>query len=713
MFARTCWKDLCPAGTMLALASRTTAKQCVLCSTAFLNGIHLGFVLPDPWVVVRTHHRSISRIRGIGSPLMETAPICAVPSWVTAIYSWQIQRFKDRSFPGRGPVWSLSQAALQRRGTNVIQRTSIESVKSTARSGRLFSRPLQQCPSPAVQMVALASKIRRSLPIDNERVAFLLVIVLSLVRRMLHCTQSVRQIQSFSSIQDARNCSSHPHFTDPSDTETLRAEFHFHCQSFPFRHFLSLVSCLTKGTKMLLALQLTSWQGDVSEEIWAVSTGVMSAFCQDMWLFRQSLIGCVLWNANLAAQVALPVVIAFKLLAPAQMASPPELERLLSLVPRVNHCYHQAGKKTPFRVVMVVGDQSTGKSALLQRFVGFPVNITKKGTATRRPLRITLHHSPKDEIPKCKLDGHEMSPNQVFHAVWKTNSELEERNEFDFHPLDLEIWWNRVISITLIDLPGLKWTQEKSDAEGPGSDHRQKIKEIILKNLQSHRFQLLVTLDSDELTKNKVVDFLDEVFSCDAHTRSSSWSNKAVFAMCKIDKILKDPNFRSTSSLESFLENYHKNSMEPFLVYNAPNPDLEFNLQSSVQSSHKESSRSKGSWRMRSQKSKKHLRISGLNLTQMRQSAVSWQWIRRFEEWSSPSLVARWKNIKTRRPLWPRKFKKRAQTFNSCSQILISLSGCKAQRQSQGRTTIHMRCCLGASNTNASMHLFWMFFPGR
>lgn len=372
MFARTCWKDLCPAGTMLALASRTTAKQCVLCSTAFLNGIHLGFVLPDPWVVVRTHHRSISRIRGIGSPLMETAPICAVPSWVTAIYSWQIQRFKDRSFPGRGPVWSLSQAALQRRGTNVIQRTSIESVKSTARSGRLFSRLLQQCPSPAVQMVALASKIRRSLPIDNEWVAFLLVIVLSLVRRMLHCTQSVRQIQSFSSIQDARNCSSHPHFTDPSDTETLRSEFHFHCQSFPFRHFLSLVSCLTKGTKMLLALQLTSWQGDVSEEIWAVSTGVMSAFCQDMWLFRQSLIGCVLWNANLAAQVALPVVIAFKLLAPAQMASPPELERLLSLVPRVNHCYHQAGKKTPFRVVMVVGDQSTGKSALLQRFVGFP-----------------------------------------------------------------------------------------------------------------------------------------------------------------------------------------------------------------------------------------------------------------------------------------------------------------------------------------------------
>ena len=230
MFARTCWKDLCPAGTMLALASRTTAKQCVLCSTAFLNGIHLGFVLPDPWVVVRTHHRSISRIRGIGSPLMETAPICAVPSWVTAIYSWQIQRFKDRSFPGHGPVWSLSQAALQRRGTNVIQRTSIESVKSTARSGRLFSRLLQQCPSPAVQMVALASKIRRNLPIDNERVAFLLVH--GLVTSREGCCIVLKVFAKFNLFHQFRMLGTvlpilisliHP------TPRTLRSEFHFHC----------------------------------------------------------------------------------------------------------------------------------------------------------------------------------------------------------------------------------------------------------------------------------------------------------------------------------------------------------------------------------------------------------------------------------------------------------------------------------------------------
>ena len=160
-------------------------------------------------------------------------------------------------------------------------------------------------------------------------------------------------------------------------------------------------------------------------------------------------------------------------------------QSLLHLVPRVNEWYKRAGRQPPFKVVLTVGDQSSGKSAVVQRFVGFPVNITKKETGTRRPLKIILRNSLEHVQPKCVLDGHEMEPKQVLKEVWRINNELARQNRFEFEPLVLEVTSADVISITLIDLPGLKYTQEKSDSRpGCSYDHRQRIKDIIQDNIR-------------------------------------------------------------------------------------------------------------------------------------------------------------------------------------------------------------------------------------
>ena len=159
-------------------------------------------------------------------------------------------------------------------------------------------------------------------------------------------------------------------------------------------------------------------------------------------------------------------------------------QSLLNLVPQVNEWYTQKNRQPPFKVVIVVGDQSSGKSAVVQRFVGFPVNITKKETGTRRPLKIILRHSAEHRQPKCVLDGHEMDRSQVLKEVWRVNNELAKQNNFEFKPLVLEVTSAEVISITLIDLPGLKYTQEKSDtSHACSSDHRQRIRDIIRENI--------------------------------------------------------------------------------------------------------------------------------------------------------------------------------------------------------------------------------------
>ena len=160
-------------------------------------------------------------------------------------------------------------------------------------------------------------------------------------------------------------------------------------------------------------------------------------------------------------------------------------QSLLNLVPQVNDWYVQKKRQPPFKVVIVVGDQSSGKSAVVQRFVGFPVNITKKETGTRRPLKIILRYSAEHREPKCVLDGHEMNRSQVLKEVWKINNELAKQNKFEFKPLVLEVTSAEVISITLIDLPGLKYTQEKTDTNHvSSSDHRQRIQEIIREHIK-------------------------------------------------------------------------------------------------------------------------------------------------------------------------------------------------------------------------------------
>lgn len=53
--------------------------------------------------------------------------------------------------------------------------------------------------------------------------------------------------------------------------------------------------------------------------------------------------------------------------------------------------------------VLVVGHQSSGKSALIEALMGFQFNAVGGGTKTRRPIALRMQYNPRCHSPKCFL----------------------------------------------------------------------------------------------------------------------------------------------------------------------------------------------------------------------------------------------------------------------------------------------------------------------
>lgn len=61
--------------------------------------------------------------------------------------------------------------------------------------------------------------------------------------------------------------------------------------------------------------------------------------------------------------------------------------------------------ETPFEApaVLVVGQQTDGKSALVEALMGFQFNHVGGGTKTRRPITLHMKYDPQCQFPLCHL----------------------------------------------------------------------------------------------------------------------------------------------------------------------------------------------------------------------------------------------------------------------------------------------------------------------
>lgn len=131
---------------------------------------------------------------------------------------------------------------------------------------------------------------------------------------------------------------------------------------------------------------------------------------------------------------------------------------------------------------VVVGSQSSGKSSVLENIVGRDFLPRGSGIVTRRPLILQLINVPSEQTPYGENDEVNVphTPASVaVHDEWAEFHHLPGRKFYDFsfevkreieqetariagnnkginrQPINLKIYSPHVLSLTLVDLPGL------------------------------------------------------------------------------------------------------------------------------------------------------------------------------------------------------------------------------------------------------------------
>jgi len=112
--------------------------------------------------------------------------------------------------------------------------------------------------------------------------------------------------------------------------------------------------------------------------------------------------------------------------------------------------------------VVVVGHQSSGKSALIEALMGFQFNQVGGGTKTRRPVALRMQYNPRCSHPRCFLQGDDgierpKSLTEIQEYIESENKRLEKDpvRSFDPREINVRMEYKYCPNMILIDTPGL------------------------------------------------------------------------------------------------------------------------------------------------------------------------------------------------------------------------------------------------------------------
>ena len=112
--------------------------------------------------------------------------------------------------------------------------------------------------------------------------------------------------------------------------------------------------------------------------------------------------------------------------------------------------------------VVVVGHQSSGKSALIEALMGFQFNQVGGGTKTRRPIALRMQYNPRCDRPRCFLQGDDgverpQSLREIQAYIEGENRRLEKDpvRSFDGREINVRMEYKYCPNMILIDTPGL------------------------------------------------------------------------------------------------------------------------------------------------------------------------------------------------------------------------------------------------------------------
>jgi len=109
--------------------------------------------------------------------------------------------------------------------------------------------------------------------------------------------------------------------------------------------------------------------------------------------------------------------------------------------------------------IVVVGQQTDGKSALVEALMGFQFNHVGGGTKTRRPIALQMQYRADCEQPRCYLveDGHQrpVKLHELKEHIERENCRLEALGAFEASELIVRIDYKYCPNLSIIDTPGL------------------------------------------------------------------------------------------------------------------------------------------------------------------------------------------------------------------------------------------------------------------
>ncbi|KAI9297897.1 hypothetical protein K502DRAFT_287278 [Neoconidiobolus thromboides FSU 785] len=155
--------------------------------------------------------------------------------------------------------------------------------------------------------------------------------------------------------------------------------------------------------------------------------------------------------------------------------------------------------------IVVIGSQSSGKSSVLEAIVGR--EFLPKGTnmVTRRPIELTLVHSPElneeygviSQVGKTKFHDFE----DIKKHLTKLNMEVSSSDCVSDDPIELKIYSPSVPDLTLIDLPGYIQIHTKDQPR----DLRSKISDLCHKYISKNNIILAVSPADVDLANSEAL----------------------------------------------------------------------------------------------------------------------------------------------------------------------------------------------------------------
>ena len=172
--------------------------------------------------------------------------------------------------------------------------------------------------------------------------------------------------------------------------------------------------------------------------------------------------------------------------------------------------------------IVVCGDQSSGKSSVLEAIAGVPFPISAT-TTTRFATEVILRHALKDDIQVRVIASPDREPDmrrkiEDFHQSFVPSGtqdfgrlieqagrhlqSIEPGNKFWKDWLRVEVSGPRQPHLTLVDLPGIiQYESPENAAKGD----KERIKQLVMKYLQDPRTIVLAIVDAQNNLENQEI----------------------------------------------------------------------------------------------------------------------------------------------------------------------------------------------------------------